>query len=209
MKTKPSEAELLQAREDASAWAAAVLTDDRVVYLDTETSGLPSMRPETEIVQLSITNWKGRPLLVSGIRPENGIPEEASRVHGLVEEDLKDCPTFEELAPLIVKVLCEKVVVVYNADFDGSLLWNSFRKRDLPSPQIEEIFCCMDKFSQWTGEWSPKKGDYKWQKLPNLSGRLAHDALVDCENLYLLIQKMSLMKEEEMNTTLDEINLDF
>jgi hypothetical protein len=49
----------------------------------------------------------------------------------------------------------------------------------------------MDRYSEWSGEWSVKRGAFKWQKLPNFTGRVSHDALVDCENALLAIRKMS------------------
>jgi hypothetical protein len=66
----------------------------------------------------------------------------------------------------------------------------------------------MDRFSEWSGEWSEKKQDFKWQRLPNISGETAHDALTDCRNTLKVMQKMAGLFNEEQLTASD-ISLDF
>jgi DNA polymerase III epsilon subunit-like protein len=137
------------------------------------------------------------------------VPEGASNCHGILTEDLDSAPNFGEIAYIVEGFIYNKTVVAYNADFDFALLATEFARLHHPRPQVSSVQCAMDRYSAWNGEWSAKKNDFKWQKLPNLSGRLSHDALVDCENLHLLIQKMATGKEDESNITSDEININF
>jgi DNA polymerase III epsilon subunit-like protein len=208
-KTKPTEEVLQAMREDVAAWSEAILADERTVFLDLETTGLPDPENPPEIVQISVMNVKGRPLLNLMLKPEGPIPVQASDCHGILDEDVEDCPSFSEVAPLIEKYLKDKVVVTYNADFDWKVLTSVFKKHGLPKPQAFDVQCAMDQYAIWVGQWAPRKQDFKWQKLPNLSGRLAHDSLVDCENLHKLIQKMSLPPGEERNISEEEIDLKF
>ena len=65
-----------------------------------------------------------------------------------------------------------------------------------------------DQYSAWVGEWSAKKGDMKWQKLPNLSGMPGHDALSDCVSTLKVMQKMAGLFDEVAENA-DLITLDF
>jgi DNA polymerase-3 subunit epsilon len=208
-KTKPTEETLQKMREDVCGWAEAVLADERTVFLDLETTGLPSDEENVEIVQFCLTNSKGRPLLSVMINPEGEIPEAASNCHGILKEHLVSSPSFFEIYPVIAKLLEDKIVVTYNADFDWKVLSLLFKRYGLPKLKPAEVQCAMDQYAVWNGEWSPKKGEFKWQKLPNLSGRMAHDALVDCENLALLVAKMAQFPGERSNVSEEEIDINF
>jgi hypothetical protein len=66
----------------------------------------------------------------------------------------------------------------------------------------------MDQYSAWVGEWSTKKNDVKWQKLPNLSGMASHDAFADCISTLRVMQKMAGLFDEATENA-DLIELDF
>jgi hypothetical protein len=66
----------------------------------------------------------------------------------------------------------------------------------------------MDQYSAWVGEWSKKKNDVKWQKLPNLSGMAGHDALSDCVSTLKVLQKMAGLYDDAAENA-DLIELDF
>ena len=83
-----------------------------------------------------------------------------------------------------------------------------FGKYDLPKPQVAGLSCAMDRYSEWSCEWSPKKQGFKWQKLPNFLGEEAHDAQVDCRNTLKAMQKMAGLFNEE-GLTENDIDLDF
>lgn len=196
-------------REDVASWAEAILNDERTVFLDLETTGLPDPENPPEIVQLSLCNVKGRPLLSAMLNTEKPIPEAASNCHGLYDEDVENCPHFPEIAEILTRYLNGKVVVTYNADFDWKVLMTIYKAYGLPKPSIVDVQCAMDQYAIYAGQWAPRKGDFKWQKLPNLSGRMAHDSLVDCENLQKLVEKMAVPPGVERNIEEDDINLNF
>lgn len=55
------------------------------------------------------------------------IPKEASEVHGIYDDDVKDCPTFKEVAPQLVKVFENSDLAGYNSThFDVPLLAEEF-----------------------------------------------------------------------------------
>jgi hypothetical protein len=66
----------------------------------------------------------------------------------------------------------------------------------------------MDRYSEWCGEWSPKKDGFKWQRLPNFLGIETHDAFNDCQNTLKVMQKMAgCFDEEELSA--EDIDLNF
>lgn len=205
---KPSYQELQTIKKAASEWAKERLTDQNTVIIDVESTGLLSRDPETEIVQISIINIQGRPLFSMLLKPNQPMQQEVIDIHKITNEEIQHQPIFPQIAKIIAFILNNKHVVCYNADFDVKLLWHMFKKYEQELPKIAGTSCCMDRFSEWTGEWSDKKQGFKWQKLPALAYGMSHDALTDCQSTLKVMQKMAGdFKDEEL--TADDISLDF
>ena len=178
------------------------------MILDVETTGILSKDPNTEIVQLSLVNMAGRPVLNMMLKPDRPMGQEVQAIHGITNEMVQDKPFFLQVAKVISSYLEGKHVVAYNADFDIALLMHLFDKYQEPRPKITKASCCMDQYSAWVGEWSKKKNDVKWQKLPNLSGLPSHDALSDCLSTLKIMQKMAGLFDEATQDA-ELIDLDF
>ena len=95
-----------------------------LVFFDLETTGLNIA--SDRIVEISYYkvfpngNAEGKTLRIN---PEMHIPEEASVVHGIYDEDVKDCPVFKEVADEIVSLLRDSDLAGYNSNhFDIPLL---------------------------------------------------------------------------------------
>ena len=205
---KPTDTELKQAKEEAAKWAQERLADANTVICDTETTGLPSKDPDTEICQLSITDGRGKPLFSMLLKPNKPMSDEVIGIHGITNEQVQNQPMFHQVAKVISFVLEGKHVVCYNASFDVKLLWSLFKKYDQPLPKIAGASCAMDHYSEWCGEWSEKKQGWKWQKLPNLSGLPAHDAYSDCLSTLKVMELMAGEFRHE-DVSADKIDLNF
>jgi DNA polymerase III epsilon subunit-like protein len=196
-------------KQQAKDWATARLSDPNTLILDIESTGILSKDPDTEIVQLCIINTAGRPVLTMMLKPDRPMSAEVQAVHGITNDMVQDKPFFIQVAKIISKYLEGKHVVSYNADFDISLLMHMFDKYKEPRPKMASASCCMDQYSAWVGEVSKKNpGEFKWQKLPNLSGMLSHDALTDCISTLKVMQKMAGLFDEATQDA-DLIELDF
>jgi DNA polymerase-3 subunit epsilon len=205
---KPTTEELARFRESSTAWAKERLTDASTVIIDTETTGLPSKDPDTEICQLAITDVKGRPLFSMLVKPNKPMNDEVIAIHGITNEQVQHQPIFSQIAKMVAFVLEGKHVVCWNSDFDVKLLWSLFKKYDQKLPKIAGASCAMDQYSEWVGEWSTKKDGFKWQRLPALSGMPAHDAFADCLSTIKVIEMMAgSVNKEELNA--EDIDLDF
>jgi DNA polymerase III epsilon subunit-like protein len=205
---KPTDSELTEIKAKASEWAAERLADLSTVVLDLETTGLLSRDPETEIVQLSITDTKARPIFSMLLKPAAPMGKEVIEIHKITNEQVQNQPMFAQVAKMISFVLENKHVVCFNADFDWKILIHMYKKYDQKPPKVAGVSCAMDRYSEWCGEWNEKKQGWKWQKLPNLSGMPSHDAYSDCVSTLKVMEMMS-KNADKMDITADEINLDF
>jgi DNA polymerase-3 subunit epsilon len=100
-------------------------TDDQIeICLDTETTGLS--RSDDRICEIGCYELKN--LIPTGntfhayINPKKPMPREAERVHGLSDAFLQDKPVFRQVAPLFLKFIAGKKLVIHNASFDLGML---------------------------------------------------------------------------------------
>jgi DNA polymerase III epsilon subunit-like protein len=205
---KPTELEFKELKRKSSEWAKERLADTKTVVIDCETTGILRNDPTTEIVQLTVTNTAMRPLFSMLIKPAQPMSDQLVGIHGISNDMVSESPVFPQVAKLISFILDGKHVVAYNADFDIALLVHLYKKYNMVVPKFSGASCCMDRYSEWKGEWNESKGSVRWQKLPNLSGMPAHDALADCIST---VRIMDLMAKGLDLATLssDEISLDF
>jgi len=204
---KPTDEELKANKKSATEWAKERLSDPRTVVVDCETTGILRQDPETEIVQLSITDTKARPLFSMLLKPAQPMSDEVIGIHGITNEQVVNQPIFSQVAKMISFVMEGKHVVAYNADFDVALLVHLFKKYSIPVPKFNAS-CCMDQYAQWKGEWNDKKDGYRWQKLPQLSGMPSHDAFSDCVST-LKVMEMMAGDFDPAAVEADSIDLDF
>jgi len=78
-----------------------------------------------EIIQISITQANEKLLFNEIIKPSQDIEEAATYVHGLRNDMLKNYRTWKEIAPEIKKILKNKIIYAYKADFDKRLIQQS------------------------------------------------------------------------------------
>jgi DNA polymerase-3 subunit epsilon len=205
---KPSTEDLIAFKDAARNWAVERLADANTVIIDLESTGLLHQDPETEIAQICISDTQGRQLFSMLLKPSQPMNDTVIGIHKITNEQVINQPIFPQVAKMIAFVLRDKHVISYNADFDWKLLVHMFKKYKIEQPKVAGISCCMDRYSEWCGEWNTKKDGFKWQRLPNFTGDASHDAQVDCNNTLIAMRKMAgEFKVEEL--TEDMIDLDF
>ena len=205
---KPLAEDLIAFKDAARNWAKERLEDPNTVIIDLESTGLLSKDPETEIAQICILDTKERALFSMLLKPAQPMSDEVIAIHKITNDQVINQPVFPQIAKMISFILKDKHVVCYNADFDIRLLWHMFKKYELEPPQVAGTSCCMDRYSEWSGEWNTKRDGFKWHKLPNFIGEGTHDAMIDCRNTLKVMQKVAGFFNEE-DLTADDISLDF
>lgn len=160
-------------RDAAAEWARTVLEDPACVVLDTETTGL---HDGARIVEIAILGTDGSTLLDSLVNPGTPIPTEATRIHGITDDMVKDAPSFSDLLLPLTAALHNRKVVIYNRDFDKRRLavelhhhyrtrWVNLEKPVrgqrrihpqarawLTAQQWED--CAMVAYAEWYGDWT-------------------------------------------------------
>jgi DNA polymerase III subunit epsilon len=99
-----------------------------VVFLDLETTGINIVTDrivEIALLKINLDGSEEEKLL--RINPEMPIPEDASRIHGIYDEDVAAAPTFKEVAKTLAKFLEGSDLAGFNSNrFDIPLLAEEF-----------------------------------------------------------------------------------
>jgi len=101
------------------------MSENREIVLDTETTG---MNPDTgdkivEIGCLELINHipTGKTLQIY-INPERDIPAEATAIHGITNEFVKNKPVFSQIYTDVLDFIGDAKLVIHNAEFDMKFL---------------------------------------------------------------------------------------
>jgi DNA polymerase-3 subunit epsilon len=105
----------------------------RIVSIDTETTG----RDPTvdRIVEIACVTWENGVITRRKswlVNPERPIPQEAFEIHGIGDDDVRDKPTFRDLANEILEEIDGSVALAYNADYDRKVLHSELARMGVP-----------------------------------------------------------------------------
>jgi DNA polymerase III subunit epsilon len=159
----------------------------RSVLFDTETTGLDPRDGHRviEIAALELVND-----LPTGrqfhhlIHPERDIPEDASRIHGMTLDHLRDKPVFRLIAAELIDFFGpNEMLVAHNAPFDFGFLNAEFRREALPPlPPARMVDTLAMAKARFPG--MPNSLDALCRRFGiDLSERSSHNALLDCRLL--------------------------
>jgi DNA polymerase-3 subunit epsilon len=148
-------------RRDDCAQTARSWIDERPVYLDTETTGTGGY---DQICEIAVVGPDGETIVDELVRPSRPIPDEATQVHGITDEDVEDAPTLADLEPELEEVLLSNPVAIYNVDFDCRILRQSATSGWLLDWPIDpsSVLCVMELAARWHGDWSDVHQSYTW-----------------------------------------------
>jgi DNA polymerase III epsilon subunit family exonuclease len=124
------------------------------VYLDTETTGLEK---NDEIVEIAVIDKIGNVLINTLIKPRSLIPDSASSIHHITNEMVKESPEFPDVWPNIQKLINNRPIGMYNAEFDVRLIKQSMEKYNKSIPQKNIAFDIMKIFSDFRGIVDPRR----------------------------------------------------
>jgi DNA polymerase III subunit epsilon len=162
-----------------------IRTGDYLV-LDTETTGLGS---DAEICQIAIIDAQGNVLLDTLVKPVQPIPAEATAIHGITNDVVKDAKPFP--AVQIADIIEGKHVIIYNRDYDVQLLRQSeaalFTAPYIQWGEIATFHCAMKHFAPIYGDYNSYRKNYRWKSLAAACSfygipvsENVHSALADC-----------------------------
>ncbi|OQY32343.1 MAG: hypothetical protein B6I38_04745 [Anaerolineaceae bacterium 4572_5.1] len=173
------------------------------VYLDTETTGF---KKNDVIVEISIIDHDGSPLVDTLVKPNKHIPYDAIEIHHITNEMVQIAPTWAEVWPEVEAAIAGRVVGIYNADFDIRLIKQTHAHNQMrwSKPNGASFFDIMEAYAQFYGQWNSRHGNYRWQSLEKagvqcgLSLPNSHRALDDTLLTRAVLHYMAKQGEQQL-----------
>ena len=179
------------------------------VFLDTETTGL-SVHDRHRIVEIACIETSDllstKRIFHKIINPQRNVPEEAFRVHGFSTEFLKDKEIFESVADEFLKFIKDKKIIIHNASFDLGFLNHELKliqKNEIKKDNIvDSLEVARNKFPGTSNSLDALCRRFNI----DLSRRVKHNALLDCELLREVY--INLLDAKEPKLIFSNDNLD-
>lgn len=158
-----------------------------LVFFDLETTGINIVKDRIiEISYVKVFPDGKEESNTLRINPEMPIPSESTAIHGITDEDIKDCPTFKEVARNIAAKIEGCDLAGYNSNrFDIPLLAEEFLRAgvdiDLSRRKFVDVQTIFYKMEQRT-----LSAAYKFYCKKNLEN--AHTAAADTMATYEVLQ---------------------
>ena len=185
--------------KEVAANLARYWISENAIIIDTETTGLGDT---DEIIEISAIDCNGNLLIDQLVKPTVPIIQEAQAVHGISQADLASAPEFRHLMPALCRLLRNRQVVTYNAEFDLRMMRQSASAWGWQLPKVS-AHCAMLQYAKFYGEWNPNRNAWRWQSLAKAAEQQgiqvhgdAHRALTDCQTTLAVIQAMANYRPE-------------
>ena len=158
-----------------------------IIFLDLETTGIDIVKDR--IVELSLVKVMPdgtKEVKTRRINPGMPIPEAATAIHGITDDDVKDCPRFEQVAKSLAAYIKGSDLGGYNSNrFDIPMLAEEFLRAgvdiDLKKRKFVDVQTIFHKKEQRT-----LSAAYKFYCDSDLEG--AHSAEADTLATYEVLQ---------------------
>ena len=158
-----------------------------IIFFDLETTGLDIAKDRiVELCYIRVEPNGNEEAKSMRINPEVHIPEEASRVHEIYDEDVKDCPTFKQIAKTLWQTFEGCDLAGFNSNkFDIPMLVEEFMRAgvdvDLSKRKLVDVQNIYHKLERRT-----LIAAYKYYCGKDLEN--AHSALADTQATYEVLQ---------------------
>ena len=173
-----------------------VATANDYLILDTETTGLTY---PSEIIEINIIDAHATGLLYTRLKPKYAIPPQATDVHGIDDKAVSLSPLWPDVVAQVANVLSGRDVIVYNADYDRTLLewtdsiWGHPERNWL---RLCNWYCLMKSYAEYWGEYDSYHDDPRWQRLHSalhqqgLDANQPHSAVGDTLSTLALLKHL-------------------
>ena len=89
-----------------------------IVFFDLETTGVNAIHDRiVEFSYIKVFPDGNEESKTLRINPERHIPEQSSAIHGIYDEDVKDCPTFKQVARDIAAIFVNSDIAGFNSNY--------------------------------------------------------------------------------------------
>ena len=168
----------------------------RYIVLDTETTGLDPDNGHKiieigciEILNRNITNNTFHKY----INPNREIDVEASKIHGLTNNMLKDKPLFEEIYPEFRQYISNSPIIIHNAPFDIGFLQKEHSMTNVSDDFLDNEIIDSLKLARKISPGKKNTLDALCERYSvDNSDRTLHGALLDAKLLAYVYLKMTI-----------------
>lgn len=109
----------LKSKHAKAANRAVSWLESEPLFLDSESTGLGS---NAQIIELAISDSRGKILFESRLKPTVEIEQEAIYIHGITKQDLEQSPAWTDISANVQTILTDRPLIIFNDDFDIRLL---------------------------------------------------------------------------------------
>ena len=182
-----------------------VLEGHRVLAFDLETTGISTNNDRIVQVALIGADADGNPIHHDIlVNPQRPIPRDASRVHGMYDQDVRSKPVFKECANELAELMEGAVIVGHNArKFDMPLLQNEFYRCGISPPKPLVVLDTLEAVRRLKIPRPHNLGAQCARHGIDLSN--AHDAAADAAACLLLLWKVMRDHPSSFRRSLQEI----
>jgi len=182
----------------------APLSEVDFAVVDTETTGTD--HKAGRIIEIGVVKFRGGKIVAQQawlINPGMDIPEDATVVHGISNEMVKDAPSFSEVFPDFVRSIAGSVLIAHSALFDIDFLRAEAKRNDLDlpgNPVLDTLKLARNRFPDAPGHSLQVLATYL--NLGRPAGR-PHRALTDARLTASLF--MTALSQSPRIRTMDEL----
>ena len=159
----------------------------KYVFLDTETTGLDPHKGNHRIIDLACIEFEDSAptgnVFNLKINPEGKKSlKRAFQVHGILDEELVDKPTFKDIHKRFIEFIEGKHLVIFNADFDLKFLNSELNRINYPSTISDiclQVTCVMELAKKKFGARKISQDAACLRYGIDISTRTKHSALLD------------------------------
>ena len=166
------------------------LAEAPIAVFDFETTGINPYSGH-RVIEIGILTSIGNEIQETYetlIHPRRRVPEQASEVNDIYDDDLEDAPLFAEVLPRIETLLENRILVAHNASFDLGFLHVEYRlaRRDFSQgPVCDTVKLARNRYS-----FSNNRLGTICAAL-NIENKQAHRALADVEATFEVFQSFA------------------
>lgn len=180
-----------------------------VITFDVETTGIDAQKDQ--IIELCLQSGfkSGTSLKTWRIRPSVPVSPAAVKVHGISDEDLKNCPAFADVANEIIPFFQNaEAIIGYNLEFDLSFLQAELARNKIDTLDLKKIHL-VDPLLIWR-KCEPRNLGAAYQRFVGKELIGAHSAQADvvaaAEVLSGMIEQFDLGQDWENLAKLSGLN---
>lgn len=143
------------------------------LFLHSKTTGATE---QAEVVEISILDSAGKPLVDALVKPKRHIRPNATQEHGITDEMVENAPRWNEILPEVEEILARKLVCVYDLKNELVALQNSYQNNhNRWALDLDSFVNIKDLYTRYRNVRDPRSGALKCYSLEEAAQTMGID----------------------------------